>query len=152
MISKKKLTGLFICPLLALSGLLFWQVNRQIDIIAVHQNNNYSDILVKGFPLTAKGKIEWWIKNKNLLLAKYKIPQPSSYGSYTVTVWEFGEGYMEEGKEDRLCFENMHTEKKCIDKNKLITINSDNKNGVSYSLEDGTYYVKNTGQIEKAAK
>lgn len=56
---KKVKKTLFVSLLVAgaLHGGFFWWSQRPVEIIAVHQKNNYSDILVKNFPFTDKQKI-----------------------------------------------------------------------------------------------
>lgn len=92
-----------------LIGYAFWLLLRPVEIVVVHQRNNFSAVLVKNFPLTDQGKISWWMKNKDRLKMRYGIPKPASYGSFTITFWLFGDGYKEEGKYDRLCFDDMDT-------------------------------------------
>ncbi|CAI2022284.1 Enterobacterial putative membrane protein (DUF943) [Serratia plymuthica] len=100
----------------ALIFYFIWLSKRTVEIVDIHQRNNYSDVLVTNFPFTDKGKINWWLKNKGILKEKYNIPKPASDGFYTVIFLDFGEGYQEEDKYDRLCFEDMKTQKNCIDK------------------------------------
>ncbi len=40
-----------------LTGYFYRLVSRPIDIISVHEDGNYSYVLVKNFPITDKGKI-----------------------------------------------------------------------------------------------
>ncbi len=54
-----------------------------------------------------------------MLKDKYSIPKPASDGFYTVIFWDFGDGYKEEGKYDRRCFDDMKTSKNCIDKTRF---------------------------------
>lgn len=122
---------------------------RRGEIIAVHQRNNYSDILVKNFPATDKGRIQWWFENKDKLKTQYNIPQPASYGSFTVTFWLFGDGYQEEGKYDRLCFADMPTKKNCIDKNSLMMVRYAKNTGLSFRLDGGVYRIKGNGEMIK---
>lgn len=122
---------------------------RRGEIIAVHQRNNYSDILVKNFPATDKGRIQWWFENKDKLKTQYNIPQPASYGSFTVTFWLFGDGYQEEGKYDRLCFADMPTKKNCIDKNSLMMVRYAKNTGLSFRLDGGVYRIKENGEMIK---
>lgn len=42
-------------------------------------------------------------------MEKYHITTPEKDGSFYLTFWLFGEGYKEEGKYDRLCFDDMQT-------------------------------------------
>ncbi|CAH6344981.1 DUF943 domain-containing protein [Pantoea agglomerans] len=90
---------------------------RPVEIIDVHhRSSGFSDVLVTSFPPTDKGKINWWLKNKDMLKDKYGIPNPDSEGYFYVTFWLFGEGYKKEGKYDRLCFDDMKTKVNCIEK------------------------------------
>ncbi|QKJ87156.1 DUF943 family protein [Paramixta manurensis] len=133
-----------------LLGYLLWLSLRPVEIIAVHQRNNYSDVLVKNFPLTDKGRIEWWLKNKDRLNHRYDIPKPASYGDFTINFWLFGKGYQKEGKDDRLCFSDIKTEANCIDKNLLFAINKSQNFGVRFISYDGDdYQLGKNGEIIK---
>ena len=99
---------------------LIWFLLRPVEIVAVHQDGNYSHILVKNFPLTEKGKIDWWLMNKDMLKQRYGIPKPASYGAFTIVFWDFSGGYMEEGKYDRRCFADMKPPVNCIEKTKSL--------------------------------
>lgn len=99
-----------------MSMLAFWWSLRSVEIVAVHHKNEFSAVLVHHFPITDKGKIDWWIKNKDRLKNEYKIPNPASDGFFSITFWDFGDGYEEAGKYDRRCFDDMPTKKKCIEK------------------------------------
>ncbi len=57
-----------------LAGYCLWLAFRPVEIVAVHKRNSYSHILVKNFPLTNKGKVHWWLKNKDMLKEKYDVP------------------------------------------------------------------------------
>ena len=126
-----------------------WFCLRPVKIIAVHEDGNYSDVLVNPFPSTTKGKINWWLKNRNMLKSRYGIPKISSYGSYTITFWYFGDGYMEEEKYDRLCFTDMKTKKNCIEKDKAFTVSDGGNSGLYFTVSDGYYHIKDNGEIIK---
>lgn len=119
-----------LCALLLISLLLFAYCilfqSRQVDIIAVHEDGEFSSVLVKNFPITDKGKIEWWIKNSQKLKEKYKIPNPANDGFFSIVFWDFGDGYKEEGKYDRRCFPDMKPPKNCIEKDRIFSV-SDSK-------------------------
>ncbi|EJF28826.1 MULTISPECIES: DUF943 family protein [Enterobacteriaceae] len=142
---------------LLLSGGVFlegylWLLFRSVEIIAVHQRNSYSDVLVSKFPFTNKGKIDWWLKNKEMLKTKYDIPKPSSYGSSSVVFWLFNDGYKEEGKYDRLCFNDMATKVNCIDKNTVLTVGNSKRYGTRFTLSDGIYRIDENGRVIKINK
>jgi len=146
--SKKVLSALSLVGFL-LFGYLLWLSLCPVKIIAVHEDGNYSDVLVKNFPFSDKGKINWWLKNNEMLKSKYKIPKPASYGSFTIIFWLFGDGYKEEGKYDRLCFEDMKTKVNCIEKNAVFSVSYSKNMGTMFTVYDGTYQMKKNGDIVK---
>lgn len=136
-------------PLVAgavLIGYFFWLTSRPIDIIAVHEDGNYSSVLVKNFPVTDKGKIDWWLKNKDILKSRYDIPKPAAYGGYDVTFWNFGDGYKED-KYDRLCFNDMQTKMNCIDKEPVFTIKRFKYEGEIFITYEGRYKLNENGEL-----
>ncbi|WP_016260514.1 DUF943 family protein, partial [Yersinia pestis] len=110
---------------------------------------NYSDILVRNFPFTEKGKINWWLENRDMLKAKYSIPKPASDGFYTIIFWDFGDGYKEEGKYDRLCFSDMNTTKNCIEKEKYMTIYKIKNDEPLFSFDGNRYFLNENNKIVK---
>ncbi|WP_016585397.1 DUF943 family protein, partial [Yersinia pestis] len=126
-----------------------WLSRHPVEIISVHQRNNYSDILVRNFPFTEKGKINWWLENRDMLKAKYSIPKPASDGFYTIIFWDFGDGYKEEGKYDRLCFSDMNTTKNCIEKEKYMTIYKIKNDEPLFSFDGNRYFLNENNKIVK---
>ena len=147
---NKKFFGLFLFAGGVLLGYWFWLVLRPAEIVAVHQENNYSDILVNNFPFTDKGKIDWWMKNKGMLKEKYGIPKPDSEGSFTVSFWDFGDGYVETDGYDRLCFSDMKPPLNCINKNSLMFVKNGKNTGMSFWGDSGIYRVKTNGKMVKS--
>ncbi|URQ62190.1 DUF943 family protein [Pantoea alhagi] len=149
MIKNKKITW----PILAITAVILsyilWLNLRPVNIIAVHYDGHYSDVLVDNFPVTARGKISWWLENKDMLKQRYGIPKISSYGSYSIVFWYFGDGYMEEGKYDRLCFREMKTEKNCIEKDKAFTVSDGGNSGLYFLANEGYYQLTDSGKIVK---
>ncbi len=137
---------LIICALL---GYFFWLSLRPVEIVAVHKDGKFSSVLVKNFPFTDKGKINWWLNNKEMLKEKYRTPEPASDGFFAITFWDFGEGYKEEGKYDRRCFDDMKTKFNCIDKNSIIMVRYSKNTDMSFILDSGTYHIKENGEIIK---
>ncbi|CAI2013245.1 DUF943 family protein [Serratia plymuthica] len=143
-----------ICTLLlivcALLGYVLWLSLSPVEIVAVHKDGEFGSVLVKNFPFTDKGKINWWLNNKEMLKEKYKIPEPAPDGFFAITFWDFGEGYKEEGKYDRRCFDDMKTKFNCIDKNSIIMVRYSKNTGMSFILDRGTYHIKENGEIIKS--
>ncbi|ATF90626.1 DUF943 family protein [Cedecea neteri] len=132
-----------------LAGYLLWQSLRPVEIVAVHQRNTYSSVLVKNFPFTKKGKINWWLENKDMLKARYDIPRPESHGGYTIIFWLFGEGYKEEGKYDRLCFDDMEKKVNCIDKDLVFIVDYSKNTGLELTVNGSVYRLEENGNIIK---
>jgi len=133
-----------------LHGCFLWYSHRPVEIIAIHdRGNNYISVLVRNFPLTDRGKINWWLKNKKLLKEKYNLPNSEKDESFSVTFWLFGDGYKEEGKYDRLCFDDMKTKVNCIEKDAVFSVDNSKNMGTMIRTYDGTYRVHKNGKVVK---
>ncbi|MDN4626658.1 DUF943 family protein [Erwinia sp. PsM31] len=129
---------------------VFWLFFRPVVIVAVHEDGNFSDVIVKNVPFTDRGKIAWWLKNKDKLKNRYGIPKPALYGNYTISFWLFGDDYKEESKYDRLCFKDMQTDKNCIDKNRVFSIDKSKNKGTIFVVYDGDdYRLEENGEVIK---
>ncbi|WLI75443.1 DUF943 family protein [Kosakonia sp. H02] len=148
-IKRKRMVSALVLLMSISLGYAFWLSIRPVEIVAVHEDSHYSSVLVKQFPITDKGKINWWLQNKGMLKQKYGIPKPSSWGHFSVMFWIFGDGYQEEGKYDRLCFTEMKTEKNCIDKNKVFTVGNDRNGKIVFTVEDGRYRLEDNGELTR---
>ncbi|NIF33879.1 DUF943 family protein [Enterobacter sp. Cy-643] len=146
---NKKALSLLVFASCVLAGYLLWESLRPVEIVAVHQRNSYSSVLVKNFPFTSRGKINWWLENKEMLKAKYDIPRPASYGGYTIDFWLFGEGYKEEGKYDRLCFDDMKTKVNCIDKDVVFIVDYSKNMGLELTVNGSVYRLEENGNLIK---
>lgn len=148
---KNKLTlYTFLIVGCALLSYLTWLSMRPVEIIAVHKRStSFTSVIVRNFPLTDRGKISWWMKNKEILKEKYNIPNPEKDGYFYLTFWLFGDGYKEEGKYDRLCFDDMKTKVNCIEKDPVFTVKNSKNMGTMFEAYDGTYRLQNNGEIVK---
>lgn len=133
-----------------LHGCFLWYSHRPVEIVAVHHGrSSFSDVLVRNFPFTDKGKIGWWLNNKEMLKEKYNVPNPNPDGSFYLNFWLFGDGYKELSKYDRLCFEDMNTKKNCIEKDIVFTVSYSKNMGTMFEAYDGTYRLQKNGEIVK---
>ncbi|CAE1143050.1 DUF943 family protein [Serratia sp. Tan611] len=129
---------------------LSWMLLRPVEIIVVHKNDNFSDVLVTNFPLTDKGKINWWLENKDELSKNYGIPNPSlDSGRFSITFWDFGDGYKKKEKYDRLCFPEMKKDVNCIEKDAVLIVSNNRAGSVFFTVDNGRYMVKGNGDIVK---
>ena len=147
--NKKKLYALLVASCCTLICYFLWLSLRPVEIVRVHKDGNFSDVLVKNFPVTDRGKIDWWLKNKDMLKRQYDIPKPASYGNYTVSIWLFGEGYKEDDQYDRLCFSDMKPPLNCIEKERVFIISYSKNSGITFTVDDGEYRMENDGKIIK---
>ena len=130
-----------------------WDDIYPVKIIDVHRNTDhpgYDDIIVDHFPLTDRGRINWWLSQRDMLKNKYNIPSgPES----VLTVWDVGEGYLRDSpREDYFCFPDMTSEKNCIEKNKLLAVDTrfSDENKVNFIISDNKYIMdKKDGSITK---
>ena len=132
-----------------LSAYWLWLSLRPVEIVAIHQENNYSDILVNNFPFTDKGKIDWWLKNKDMLKKEYDVPAPDNDGFFEVIFWDYGEGYKETDGYDNLCFSDMKPPRNCIEKDKVFTVWNDRGKHIFFGVHDGFYRTKENGEMVK---
>jgi hypothetical protein len=146
-IENKKTLIILITMIMAVCFL--WLALRSVEIVNVYQRNNFSDVLIKNLPLTEKGKIEWWLKNEEMLKKRYDIPKPSSYGSYSIIFWDFSSGYIEKGKYDRMCFPEMRTKANCIEKESHLVVRHYKSSGTYFILSNGEYRINEKGKIVK---
>lgn len=134
----------------ALISYIAWLSMRPVEIIAIHdRGNNYISVLVRNFPLTDRGKINWWLKHNKMLKDKYNLPNSEKDESFSITFWLFGDGYKEEGKHDRLCFEKMKTTVNCIEKNAVFSVDNSKNMGTMFRVYDGTYRLQKNGEVVK---
>lgn len=131
------------------SAIFLYLNHRPVKIIAVHQDKAYSSIIVDHMPLTAKGKIEWWMDHKDRLFKEYNVPKVDSDGLFRVYFWAFGEGYKELGKHDRLCFDDVPEPKNCIDKDNLMIVAKTREGNMRYTFDDAVYIQTPDGALKK---
>ncbi len=150
-------------------GVLYaaWEIFRPVEIVDVHTIKfgettfgNY--ILVRHFPLTDQGKITWWKENKAMLKKKYGIPKYDLNGGFSISIWDFSDGYkkiptgdlrLSTDSSDLLCFDEMKTEKNCIDKNWIMDIEKIRDDRIFFSMGNSSYQQPvEGGEITKNAE
>jgi len=146
-VKNKKTIALFTLAACVLLGYWLWLSLRPVEIVAVHRDGEFSSVLVKNFPFTDRGKISWWLKNKDMLKEKYNIPQPDKNAFFSIVFWDFADGYKERGKYDRRCFDDIQPPLNCIDKNRIFSIWNTTGNNFSFGVGDGEYTMDKNGSI-----
>lgn len=114
-------------------GYVLWQVLTPVEIVAVHEGDM---ILVRNFPYLKSRQIAWWEANKDIIQAKYGIPNKSEGDYYSVTIMDFGDGYrIDRGTDedsDLICFDEMPVDARCIEKHPRLWIMSSQNTGLFY--------------------
>ncbi len=121
--------------------ILAWINLRPVQLVAVHQHDEFAYILVRNFPLTDKGKIAWWLAHADELKAKYGFPRPGPYGLFSISFWDFEDGYKEDAY-DLLCFSDMKTKKNCIEKNIVFSVENTIEGTVFFTTYNGRYTLR----------
>lgn len=99
-----------------------WRIYQPVEIDAVHKDRgvSYASVLVRHFPWTVRGRIEWWEQNRERLRAEYGIPHPDTDGTFQVVFWAWDGIYrVNHGTDedsDLRCFEDMTVDARCIEK------------------------------------
>ncbi|MBM3069668.1 DUF943 family protein [Lelliottia sp. RWM.1] len=145
----------FLYMAIALIVIVFslWEDIYPVKIIDVHRSTNslgYDDIIVDHFPLTDRGRINWWLSQRDMLKKKYNIP---SGQRFVLMVWDVGDGYLRDSpREDYFCFPDMTSEKNCIEKNNLleVTFRFPESNKIRFYVGDNMYVMnKKDGSMTK---
>ncbi|ORM95838.1 hypothetical protein HA50_19150 [Pantoea cypripedii] len=130
-----------------LSNIFLKQDDTQV--IDVHQDDFTAAVIVNHLPYFQKSKIEWWIKNKDSIVEKNHITPGNEQKTMNYVIYDFGGGYVEEDKKDRLCFEDMKPPKNCLDKDILMTVMRKREGGTQFIFNDDTYIQDANGKIYK---
>ncbi|MBP2168964.1 hypothetical protein J2125_002156 [Erwinia toletana] len=141
----RKLTILLIIILCAIY--IAYELLKPVKIIAIYQYRNSTDVLIENPPLTDAGKIRWWENNINKLKEEEKLSPPSPDGTFYINIWDFGEGYKIAGNDDKLCFDAIKSDKKCIDKNKYMTVYRFKHEIPIFTIGDKSYISLKNGEI-----
>ena len=120
----------------AAGGFLLWQYLTPVDIVAEHDGDT---ILVRHFPYLKSRQIAWWEANKDMIQEKYGIPNKGEDYYYYISIMDFGNGYRTEPNESLLgfidevsCFNDIQTEKRCIDRKPLLDVRYSQNYGLKY--------------------
>ena len=111
-----------------------------------------STVFVEHLPMTNKGKLSWWLKNKELLKNKYHIINPPD--NFTVIIMNF-DGYEKLPKgvrdgsiDDYTCFDDNNGEqKKCVYNSIAIVVRGSVDGKVFINIGDKTYIQSSDGRV-----
>ncbi|ORM69181.1 hypothetical protein HA48_19550 [Pantoea wallisii] len=119
-----------------------WLNHRDVRIINAVRDSSVAVIVVENFPISDSARIKWWLTNKALLSDKFNIPAEEKGGPDHFVIYDFGDGYREEGSRDRYCLSNVPSPVNCVDKNTLMVVDRNRKGERSF-LIGNTVYLQN---------
>ncbi|MBT0728453.1 DUF943 family protein [Rosenbergiella australiborealis] len=134
--------------ILSITVYCIWIVVRPIKIVRVDNGA----VFVEHLPMTIEGKLNWWLKNKDLLQGKYHfINTPDNY---TVIVMDFG-GYKKLPKgtrdgsiDDYTCFDDTNGDhNKCVYNRIALVVRGSVDGKVFINVGDKTYLQSSDGSV-----
>ncbi|ELQ6022792.1 DUF943 family protein [Cronobacter turicensis] len=144
---KKRVLLLVI--ILAAVVIIRFMTDRSVNIIAVHQNPYTAAVIVERLPWRDRDKIAWWRDNEKRLIKHYSLKIDNPRGALDYFVYAFGEGYQPEGDADRLCFEEIKSPSRCIDKNLLMVVTQNRAGAQIFLIDQYRYQVMRDSELQK---
>ena len=145
----RKIIFIVIALLLFACAVFIYLNNRPSTVIAVHQLGNTSIILVDHLPVTNSAKIQWWYSHIDSITERYHLVADRPEGMFFYAVYAFDKGYQKEGKEDRLCFDEMTPPENCVDKNILLQMMPWGNGEDKFYFGSATYMANKNGDIRR---
>ncbi|ELY5815113.1 DUF943 family protein [Cronobacter turicensis] len=127
-------------------GVIF---SRPAKIIAVHQTPYTAAVIVERLPWRDRNKIRWWRDNEQHLITQYALKADNPRDSLDYFVYAFGKGYQPEGKADHLCFDEIKSTARCIDKNLLMIVTQNRAGEQIFLIDHYRYQVMRDGELKK---
>jgi hypothetical protein len=146
----KKKTVIITCAALSVLIPSYFLFFRKAEIIFVQHIDGVTDIVVKKFPITQRGRVSWWEDNQDMLKDKYGIPERDKNGVYYIAISDVSDGFKKASeanfsawyslsRSDLLCFDEIKSENRCIEKNVLMEIMSTKVGEINYMF-DGEFF------------
>ncbi|EGP7668987.1 DUF943 family protein [Salmonella enterica] len=121
----KKVIYIVTIAILFCSVVIYLWSGRPVEIVDVHYYSGKDiNILARHFPITDRGKLNWWRENERKILEKYNVPE----NDFSVYIWDFGDGYQKlspyDAEDEFYCFPDIKSESKCIKKDIYMSAES----------------------------
>ena len=125
-----------------------WIIVRPAKIVRVDNGA----VFVEHLPMTTEGKLNWWLKNKNLLQKKYHIINTPD--NYTVIVMDFGgyeklpKGISDGSIDDYTCFDDTDGDhNKCVFNSIALIVRGSVDRKAFINIGDKTYIQSSDGRV-----
>jgi hypothetical protein len=121
---------------------------RKPEVVLVHNEKEMTVIVAKDFPFTQTGRIRWWKENERIIKEKYHIPNRNDGSVYYIAILDINHGlkkvseadytsWYSLSKDDLFCFDEIKSERRCIEKNVLMEITVGLDGSIGYIFEVG---------------
>lgn len=122
--NNEKFIYIVTIAILFCSVVIYLWSDRPVEIVDVHYYSGKDiNILARHFPITDRGKLNWWRENERKILEKYNLPE----NDFSVYIWDFGDGYKKlspyDAEDEFYCFPDIKSESKCIKKIYICLLN-----------------------------
>lgn len=125
-----------------------WITIRPSQIVRVDNGT----VFVENLPMTTKGKLNWWLKNRELLENKYHVINTPD--NFTVIVMNFGgyeklpTGTRDGSIDDYTCFDDNNGEhKKCVYNSIALVVRGSADGKEFINIGDKTYIQTSDGRV-----
>lgn len=129
--------------LLIISSILFISYSGYLYLLPTRIIGVYKGrwVVVHNLPYLKHNRVKWWKNNEDLLKSQYNIPSKDWGDIYSVTVIDIGDGFKKKRpKNDSIfperdisyliCFDEIHNDASCLDKNnRNLEISKNKKEG-----------------------
>ncbi|MTD26274.1 DUF943 family protein [Erwinia sorbitola] len=143
--NRKRLLKKITLFVLIFFGFIYWLyiLVMPVKIISFVREGSRIYLFVEHFPVTNKGRIAWWLDNKELLIEKYDVPFIGSKHPWSVLIGEAGDGFQflqhRASDNDLRCFDSLKPGANCIEKKWLLWISHFNQVDTRYTTDDSEY-------------
>lgn len=142
LVNKINIPVIFILVLILISTFNYWLPVSIVDFYKSENDNGSYIVTINMAPRKMVGAIQFWLKNKKLILNQTNV---MNNGKYILFVKNEFEGKSDEDSVQLCLLKQIKNNEKCINySNRLFTVTRRQKNGVGlYSLNQEDVYLKN---------
>ncbi|UYU30249.1 DUF943 family protein [Siccibacter colletis] len=142
--SKKRI--LCVVGYAATAVLVCWNLARQPRIIDIHRDGNIVAVIAEQLHYFDRTKINWWKENEHRIHARLNLSEADA-SRLSFYVISFNEGYEQPDDSDQLCFDDMTSPARCLQKNYLLVVKHSSREPVEYCGDEHCYVDATDGSL-----
>lgn len=136
---------IFIATVIMAAG-FYAHLARQPRIIDIHRDGNIVAVIAEQLPYLDRTKINWWKENEHRILARLNLSEVEA-SRVSFYVISFNEGYEQPDDSDQLCFDDMTSPARCLQKNYLLVVKHSSREPVEYCGDEHCYVDARDGSL-----